>query len=57
MPLELTDEETTVLSEVLESVIGDLRVEVRRTETRSYHDDLKRRETLLEGLLEKLRGA
>jgi hypothetical protein len=55
MPLELTAEETTVLSEVLESALGELRVEVRRTETRAYHDDLKRRETLLEGVLEKLR--
>ena len=56
MPLELTDEETTVLSEVLESVLGELRVEVRRTQTRTYHDDLKHREALLEGLLEKLRS-
>ena len=56
MPLELTDEETTVLSEVLVSVLGELRVEVRRTQTRTYHDDLKHRETVLEGVLEKLRS-
>jgi hypothetical protein len=57
MQFPLTAEEATLLTRVLESALGELRVEVRRTDTRSVHDELKRDEEQIRDLLERLHGA
>jgi hypothetical protein len=56
MQLELSAEDKTLLTQVLESALKELRVEVRRTDTRSLHDELQRDEARIRGLLDQLRG-
>ncbi|HWB12632.1 MAG TPA: hypothetical protein VG826_25630 [Pirellulales bacterium] len=52
-----TDEERKYLAALLDSVYRDKHAEVRRTEfSSSLHDQLRREEILLRGLLEKLQA-
>jgi hypothetical protein len=55
--VELTAEEHTELLELLDQAFRDVRVEARRTETPAYRDEVHHRESILRGLLEKLRGS
>jgi hypothetical protein len=48
--LNLSDEELTILTELLESAIGKLLVEIGRTDHRAFRDDLRRRLKVIEGL-------
>lgn len=54
MYLELSDVEYDLLTRILDRELSELRVEVRRTDTPTYHDRLKDEERLLEALIEKL---
>jgi hypothetical protein len=56
MHVELSTQERDLLVELLEAAVRDLRVEVRRTETPKYHDELERKEASLRALLERLRA-
>jgi hypothetical protein len=49
--LELEKEELSTLKEVLENDIGELRVEIIRTERWEYKDLLKHKEQILEKIL------
>jgi hypothetical protein len=53
--LPLTTGERAVLLRMLQAEVQDTRVERRRTEDPDYHDEVVRYETVLEGLLEKVR--
>lgn len=53
--LTLTAEERAELLRLLEREIADIRVEIRRTSTPDYHDQLREEETLLRLLAVKLR--
>jgi len=55
MRLEISGTERSALMELVEQALGDKRVEVRRTSTPSYHDQLLAEERKLIGLLEKLK--
>jgi hypothetical protein len=55
--VSLTREELAALSEVLEGYIPDLRMEVSRTDSKSFRDMLKAREALLVKVLATLREA
>ena len=57
MQFQLTAEEATLLTRILESALGELRVEVRRTDTRSLHDELQRDEERIRALLGRLNDA
>ena len=57
MQFQLTAEEATLLTRILESALGELRVEVRRTDTRSLHDELQRDEEQIRALLGRLSDA
>jgi len=55
MRLEISGAERSVLVELVEQALADKRVEVRRTSTPSYHDQLLVEESELKELLEKLK--
>jgi hypothetical protein len=53
--IDLVPSERDVLIRLLKHAIGDLRVEVRRTRTPAFHDELLGEEKTLKGLLAKIR--
>lgn len=55
MQLELTSEDRAVLERLLEHALSEMRVEVRRTSTPRYHDDLLGEQERLKALQERLR--
>lgn len=52
--IELSDDEARVLRAILESDRSDLRMEIANTDSRSFRDQLKRRERFLDQLLSRL---
>lgn len=54
--ISLTDEEHTLLRELLDMSYRDLRQEIADTDTSTFKDQLKAREHVLESLLSKLGG-
>ena len=56
MELVVSDSERTLLVRLLDRALGDMRSEVRRTRNPEWHDGLKNDESLLLGLIQKLRG-
>jgi hypothetical protein len=57
MEVDLTEDEIKLMTNLLEQRCEDLRVEVRRTETPSYHDMLRQLESATITLLRKLEKA
>ena len=57
MHLELSPEEAALLTEVLDSELGDVREQIYKSEVADYKAALKQREQLVTGLLERLRGS
>jgi len=51
---EVSSEEVAVLKELLDAEVRDIPSEIRRTQTATYKDDLKRRRVLLRGLAERV---
>jgi len=56
MQLDLSTDESTVLTEVLDSALRDTREEVYKAEVADFKEALKRRETILAQLLERIGG-
>jgi hypothetical protein len=54
MQLDLTADETTVLVEVVDSALGELREEIYKSEVADYKAALKSREAVLTSLLQRL---
>ncbi len=54
MQIVLGEEERLALLEVLNQALPDLREEVYKTESFEFREELKRREALLKGLVERL---
>jgi hypothetical protein len=57
MQVELTPDQAGLLKKLAESALRDIKAEVRRTETREYHDRLQLEEAELQGLIEVLGSA
>lgn len=55
MQLEISAEERVVLERVVESALGEMRVEVRRTSTRKFHDELLADEGRLKAVLDRIK--
>jgi hypothetical protein len=55
--LELSPEEFSLLREILTSTLGELRVEISRTDSRDFRDGLKEREAVVRRLIDRLAGA
>lgn len=49
--LNLTDEERTLLSELLDVAISEIRMEIADTDRREYREFLKNREVLMKKIL------
>ncbi len=56
MLLEISDREHALLSEILQSYLGDLRSEIHATDNPLYKKELKEEEDLLGAMLGKLRA-
>jgi ribosome recycling factor len=54
MQLELTPEERDLLKRVIDQAAKEMKVEVRRTSTRDYHDELQKEEKMLFDLVKRL---
>lgn len=54
MELALSEEERTVLAEILQEALPNLREEVYRTESFDYREQLKQREAVVKDLLTRL---
>lgn len=52
--IDLTFGEAEVLAEILESFLGDLRLEIADTEKKAFRDRMKEEEQLINELLRKL---
>lgn len=52
--LDLTDEEASLLKEVLAEYVSDLRLEVGGTDSMDFREALKEKERILGGLIERL---
>ena len=55
--LDLSPEDARLLRDVLESYLGDLRMEIAGTESLSFRENLKKTEVLLKTLILHLRDA
>ena len=57
MQFDLSPRELDLLYSLLDAQVGKKLVEIRRTDTRNFLEDLKDEEEVLEGLLRKLKEA
>lgn len=55
MNLSLSAAEVALLRRMLDTALGDVRVEVHRTHQPAYREEVKQEEELLRGLIEKLK--
>lgn len=53
MDITLNDVERSLLTSLLQDALGDVREEVYKSETSDYRDQLKEREEIIRGLLER----
>ena len=54
MSVELTQEETALLKELLESALGEIKAEVRHTDTSDFRRNLREKEDRIRQLLDRL---
>jgi hypothetical protein len=57
MNIDISKEELVLLRNLLEEKWGDLRVEIRRTETENYREELRGLERTTVGLLRRFESA
>lgn len=55
MQLELSAEDRGLLERILDQALSEMRVEVRRTTTPKFHDDMAKDEARLKDLLARIR--
>ena len=56
MQLELSAEDLDILEQIVERALSEMRVEVRRTTTPKYHDDLLAEEERVKDLLARIKS-
>jgi hypothetical protein len=56
MQLELSSEERSVLERIVERALSEMRVEVRRTTTPKYHDEMRAEEERVRELLARIKA-
>jgi hypothetical protein len=54
-PLVLSEEERTQLLSLLEQVLRDTRIEAHRTDAPDYREWIERRESIVQGIINRLR--
>jgi uncharacterized UPF0160 family protein len=55
--IELTESETTTLCDVVQNYLSELHSEISHTDDRDFKDALRRRQELLQSVLDKLGAA
>lgn len=56
MEVSITEPERAILLRILNTAVGEVRSQVRRTHDPEWHDGLKEEESLMKGLVEKLQN-
>lgn len=56
MQLELSSEDRAVLERIVERALSEIRVEVRRTTTPKYHDDMSADQERVKALLARIKA-
>ena len=56
MQIEIDTDEAAVLGELLDSALGDLREEIYKAEVMDYKTALKKRESIINRLLQQVRS-
>jgi hypothetical protein len=56
MQLEISTEDLAILEKIVESALSEMRVEVRRTSTPKYHDELRAEEERVKELLARIKA-
>jgi hypothetical protein len=54
MPIELSEDEVRLLKELLQSALGEIKAEIRHTETSSFRKTLHEKEDVMRALLDRL---
>lgn len=54
--LELTDQQQELLTELIDSTLGDLSYEIADTDNSTFKDKLKSRRDALKGIVEQLKS-
>ena len=54
MPIELTDKEAAMIKELLASALGEIKAEIRHTDTSDFRKALHEKEDLIRALLERM---
>jgi hypothetical protein len=54
MPIEITDDEAKLVKELLKAALGEIKAEIRHTETDRFRGELREREDRIRTLLERL---
>ena len=55
--LELTEDEAALLTELLQSHLGDLRMEIAGTDLQSFRDKLRKKEEIIKQMIDRLEKA
>ena len=56
MQLDLSTEDRAILEQIIERALSEMRVEVRRTSTPKYHDELLADEERVKQILERIKA-
>jgi len=54
--IELAESEVNVMIDTLTSALSELRTEIRRTDNREFHDELKRKEAVMGTILHRIQA-
>ena len=57
LQIDLTHDEATILRQVLESYLSDLRMEIANTDDMGFREMLKHRKSVIAKVLERVAGA
>jgi hypothetical protein len=52
--LEFDPHESTMMNEILQSYLSDLRMEIADTEKMAFREDLKKKEVFIKGVMERI---
>lgn len=52
--IELAENEVTVMVDTLTSTLSELKTEIRRTDNREFHHELKQKEAVISGILHRV---
>ena len=54
MAIELSEEESSLVKELLQGALGEIKAEIHHTETSAFRDTLREKESRIRALLDRL---